>query len=78
MFLVGGGILVHGIPVLHGWIEGLAHRVAASPGVGPMLRIAITLLLNAVTGIVAGTLVLAIASGVRRMLRPGTSRPAPR
>jgi hypothetical protein len=78
MFLVGGGIVVHGIPVLHGWIEGLAQSVAASPGVGPMLRIAITLLLNAVTGIVAGTLVLAIASGVRRMLRPGTSRPAPR
>ncbi|WLH14176.1 DUF808 domain-containing protein [Pseudomonas hefeiensis] len=52
MFLVGGGILTHGVPVVHHWIEG----VAASAGGAGFI---VPLLLNAVAGIVAGALVLA-------------------
>jgi len=66
MFLVGGGIVVHGVPVLAGWIDGLAERAV---GGGHMLRLAISLGLDAGAGVVAGALVLAIVDGLRRVLR---------
>ena len=37
MFLVGGGILVHGIPALHHAIEGAASAGSALPGVGAVI-----------------------------------------
>ncbi|MBT2340502.1 MULTISPECIES: DUF808 domain-containing protein [Pseudomonas] len=52
MFLVGGGILTHGVPVVHHWIEGVAASAGGSGFIVPML-------LNAVAGIVAGAVVLA-------------------
>lgn len=52
MFLVGGGILTHGVPVVHHWIEG----VSAGAGGGGF---AVSMLLNGVAGIVAGAVVLA-------------------
>ncbi|MED7670653.1 DUF808 domain-containing protein [Pseudomonas moraviensis subsp. stanleyae] len=51
MFLVGGGILTHGVPVVHHWIESVS---AAAGGAGFI----VPLLLNAVAGIVAGGVVL--------------------
>ena len=70
MFLVGGGILAHGVPALHGWIEGLAGGVTGHQGSGGMLRLAMSLVLDAVVGIVAGALVWigagALASLARR------------
>ena len=75
MFLVGGGILVHGIPVLNGWIEGLAERFAATPAIGRVLRLATSLLLDAGVGIVAGALVMVVVSSVRRALRPRMAGP---
>ncbi|WP_260957023.1 DUF808 domain-containing protein [Pseudomonas citri] len=51
MFLVGGGILTHGVPVVHHWIEGVT---ASAGGVGFI----VPMLLNAVAGIVAGAAVL--------------------
>ncbi|TWC13617.1 MULTISPECIES: DUF808 domain-containing protein [unclassified Pseudomonas] len=52
MFLVGGGILTHGVPVVHHWIEGVAASAGGAGVIVPML-------LNAVAGIVAGAVVLA-------------------
>lgn len=52
MFLVGGGILTHGVPVVHHWIEGVAASAGGAGFIVPML-------LNAVAGIVAGAVVLA-------------------
>ena len=52
MFLVGGGILTHGVPVVHHWIEGVAASAGGAGFIVPML-------LNAVAGIVAGAAVLA-------------------
>jgi len=75
MFLVGGGILVHGIPMLNGWIEGLAERVAATPGIGRVVRPATSLLLDAVIGIVAGALVMVVVSSVHRAIRPRMAGP---
>jgi predicted DNA repair protein MutK len=75
MFLVGGGILVHGIPALHHWIEGVAGAVAGTPGLGAALGVATTLLLDVATGVVAGAVVLAVVSGVRRVVRPEAATP---
>ncbi|UVL82541.1 DUF808 domain-containing protein [Pseudomonas sp. B21-028] len=52
MFLVGGGILTHGVPVVHHWIEAVAASAGGAGFIVPML-------LNAVAGIVAGAVVLA-------------------
>lgn len=52
MFLVGGGILVHGIPALHHWLESLAST-------GGLAGFLTTLLGNLLAGVVAGALVLA-------------------
>jgi len=52
MFLVGGGILTHGVPVVHHWIEGVAASAGGAGFIVPML-------FNAVAGIVAGAVVLA-------------------
>ena len=68
MFLVGGGILVHGIPPLHHTFERLADGLAQLPAVGDTLRLLTLVAFDAVTGIIAGALVLGIVTGVRRVL----------
>jgi len=62
MFLVGGGILVHGLAPLHHAVEELAARV----GDGWLQVLAVNGL-NAVSGIVAGALVLAAVTVVQRL-----------
>ena len=62
MFLVGGGILTHGIPVIHHWIE------AFSKGLGSPLSALAPTLLDGVAGMIAGAIVLAVVSVVKKML----------
>ena len=67
MFLVGGGILAHGIPAVHHAIEEAVHgwpRIAA--GLTSML-------LNALVGIVAGLVVVAIVTLVQRLRGKGAN-----
>jgi hypothetical protein len=61
MFLVGGGILTHGIPGAHGVIEHLSLVAGAA------LQPVVSLALNAVAGIVAGAVVMAGVTGVKRL-----------
>ncbi len=58
MFLVGGGILTHGLASLHHAIEGITAAAAGVPSVGTALALITPLLLDAVVGIIAGALVL--------------------
>ncbi len=58
MFLVGGGILTHGVAALHHAIEGATARAAAIPSVGMLLGGLTPLLLDALVGIAAGAVVL--------------------
>jgi predicted DNA repair protein MutK len=62
MFLVGGGILVHGIPPLHHLAEGLAARGGLVAGVGPGL-------VGALVGVVAGGLAVAAFTLGTRLFR---------
>ena len=59
MFMVGGGIIVHGLP----WLANVGHSAgewgAGLPAVGPVMHVLLPLLCDAVAGIVTGALVLA-------------------
>lgn len=61
MFLVGGSILSHGIPVVHHWVEALAERVGGFGGT------VTTMLLDMVVGLIAGTIVLVAWTLVQRV-----------
>ena len=61
MFLVGGGILVHGVPALDHAIQG------AVQGMGSVAMLLLPTLADAVVGIVAGALVLAAVTLARRL-----------
>jgi predicted DNA repair protein MutK len=65
MFMVGGGILTHGVPAAHHWIESVSQSTGGFSLIVPTL-------LNAVAGIIAGAMVLVgviAASKVWRMAK---------
>ena len=66
MFLVGGGILVHGVPVVHHAVEAAA-AVALQWPLGGLWQVLAVNALNAVIGIVAGAVVLAAVLLVQRL-----------
>lgn len=61
---MGGGILTHGVPVLHHWVEGVAQNSAQWLGAASMV---VPTLLNAVAGIIAGAVVLAVVAVVSKV-----------
>ncbi|HKW32286.1 MAG TPA: DUF808 domain-containing protein [Candidatus Acidoferrum sp.] len=70
MFLVGGGILIHGIPGAHSLIRGWVDGMAPVPVIGGALQWLTPVMLDGVAGILAGALVLAMVSGARRVIHP--------
>ena len=62
MFLVGGGIITHGLAPLHHFIEGLAARA------GTLLGAITPLLMDAVVGVITGAIVLGVVMLVKKML----------
>lgn len=64
MFMVGGGILTHGVPALHHGIEQLTAQLATSSG---LLAALLPTLLNAIVGIIAGAIALLLVSLVTRL-----------
>lgn len=59
MFLVGGGILAHGIPALHSLVESLGGEGA--------LAVLVGLVVDGTTGILAGAVVLGVVLLARRL-----------
>jgi hypothetical protein len=68
MFMVGGGIVMHGLP----WLGHLGHALAAwgaaQPPGGGVLHVALPLLCDALAGVVTGALVLAVVTGATRIV----------
>ncbi len=63
MFLVGGGILTHGIPVVHHWIEGVSTSLGGTVGaVAPTF-------IDGVFGVLAGAVVLLVVMLLKRIRR---------
>ena len=63
MFLVGGGILTHGIPAIHHWVETISHGLAG------WLQTLVSLSVDAATGLLAGALVLGAVTLMKRLLK---------
>ncbi|MEY8879748.1 MAG: DUF808 domain-containing protein [Leptothrix sp. (in: b-proteobacteria)] len=73
MFLVGGGILTHGLPGAHELLHGLTEWLAALPG-GALLALLVGPLADALAGIVAGALALLLVTAAQRL--SGRAAPA--
>lgn len=69
MFMVGGGILTHGIHSVHDLIEQIAHRAGEISGIGGVLQALAPSLLNALAGVVAGAVTLGIVTVAGRLWR---------
>ncbi|CAI0871804.1 DUF808 domain-containing protein [Serratia proteamaculans] len=64
MFMVGGGILTHGLPPVHHLFEDWASYATVVPTLGHILQGVIPALLNVVFGLIAGGVVLLVVSAL--------------
>jgi len=71
----GGGILLHGFAYLQHSAEHWAELVGTLPGVGAVLGPIAMMLLNLLTGLVAGAIVVGIVSLVRRFVPSRSGAP---
>lgn len=69
MFMVGGGILTHGIRAVHHFIESSAHDALGLPYLGAVLGGLLPTLLDAAFGMVVGGAVLALVTLGQRLFR---------
>ncbi|MBT0359845.1 DUF808 domain-containing protein [Morganella morganii] len=67
MFMVGGGILTHGIPFIHNLIESLAQQSAQLPALGSILHFMTPPVANLLFGLVAGLVIVALITAVKRI-----------
>jgi predicted DNA repair protein MutK len=67
MFLVGGGIVTHGIPWLHHLIEHAAGSLKASGGMGAVFAPVVPSVLNGLCGLIAGILVLLLVAAFKKL-----------
>jgi len=67
MFLVGGGILVHGVPLLAHAIETAAASPGSLAGLGGVLKILLAAIGDMIVGVVAGALVLGAVLAAKRV-----------
>jgi predicted DNA repair protein MutK len=68
MFLVGGGILTHGVAPLHHWIESAAQALGGVAGtIAPVLA-------DGVVGLAAGAVVLAGVLLAQRLASAGKAK----
>jgi predicted DNA repair protein MutK len=67
MFLVGGGILVHGIGALEHALVGLEQAAGAVAGVGAVLAFLLPALGRALVGVLAGAAIVGVVSVVGRL-----------
>jgi predicted DNA repair protein MutK len=74
MFLVGGGILTHGVHAIGEWIEHVAQAGAQVPGAGALIGALTPTFANAAVGIMAGGLVVLAAKLFEHLrAKPGAS-----
>ena len=74
MFMVGGGILMHGVPALHHLVDGAAAAAAGVPGIGAVLHAVTPTVIDALAGLLAGAIALAaVTLGARLFKRKGAA-----
>ncbi|MBI5108374.1 MAG: DUF808 domain-containing protein [Rhodocyclales bacterium] len=67
MFLVGGGILMHGLPGSHDLLHHLDATLRAAAGVGAVLAVVLPSVLDMLLGVIAGALALAAVTVFGRL-----------
>jgi hypothetical protein len=67
MFLVGGGILVHGVSIVQRRFEAWTDAVDLVPPFDAVADVVLPLVLDAIAGVVAGALVYGAVAAARRM-----------
>jgi uncharacterized protein len=70
MFLVGGGILTHGLPALHHLSTHVSAGLAMVGGMAPMLQGVWPMLFDALTGVLSGAAALAVVAAGKRLISP--------
>jgi predicted DNA repair protein MutK len=65
MFMVGGSILMHGIPGWHHVVEGITHALPALPGLATISG----MLIDAFAGVIAGALILVVVTLATRLYK---------
>ena len=68
MFLVGGGILVHGIPILADGLHVVEAWAQSLPVAGGFVGVIAAMLYNGLFGFLAGGLIVGIYLGIKRLL----------
>jgi predicted DNA repair protein MutK len=69
MFLVGGGIVIHGVPVLHHASDSVAGLGSGVAGLGGILSLVTSTLFTLVMGVLVGAVILGVVSAVKRVMR---------
>jgi uncharacterized protein len=69
MFLVGGSILLHGIPDAHHLIENAVHIIETIPTIGNGLGWITPIFIDAIAGIVAGGIVMGAIEVISKMVK---------
>ena len=68
MFLVGGGILVHGIPIVAKGLHVVEVWAYSLPAGGWFIGVTSSILYNGLFGVIAGGLIVAVYLGIKRLL----------
>ena len=66
MFLVGGGIINHAVPLIHHWSEDSVDYMEHIPTVGNIIGAVTPTLISFVIGFVAGLLVLVMVNFIKK------------
>lgn len=67
MFMVGGGILTHGIIYVHEWIEEITLVAALTPVIGSIMQFILPILINLLFGIISGVLIVALFALIKKL-----------
>jgi predicted DNA repair protein MutK len=67
MFMVGGGILMHGVPALHHLLDSAAASARAVAGIGSVLGAITPTVIDAIAGVIAGALVMLVMITGKRL-----------
>jgi len=72
MFLVGGGILVHGVPLLAIWQHDVADLAHEIPVAADLFSGIASMIFNGIAGIIAGGVLVGMHALIKRF-KPGTA-----
>jgi len=67
MFLVGGGILVHGVPAIHHALDGITQGMSEMGRIAAITGNVTSMVLEGLVGLAIGTLILLAVLGIKRL-----------